>query len=63
MIALGFLVGFIAGVTFMGVVGYAYNKGRRSQLFDLVNDDDDLEWNHPELADLCRGKAPIRRMN
>jgi hypothetical protein len=58
MIAVAFLAGFICGVTFLGIVGWAFQRGRRAPR--LVEVDEDFEWNHPGLDHLLAGKAPIR---
>lgn len=55
-----FLAGFICGVCFLGIVCVAFAAGKREPKQVAV--DEDFEWNHPELAHLMAGKAPIYRL-
>jgi hypothetical protein len=60
MIALAFVAGFVCGVVFLGTAAWAYRRGQRAPR--LAEVDEDFEWDHPELAHLLAGKAPIRLM-
>jgi len=56
-----FLAGFVSGVTFMGTVAFAFMAGKRAPR--EIEVDEDFDWNHPEVAALIAGKAPIRRFS
>lgn len=56
-----FLAGFISGVVFLGVCCTAYAAGKRAP--KQLDVGEDFEWNHPELAHLLAGKAPIARLH
>jgi hypothetical protein len=55
---LGTLLGFVSGVGGVFLMFCAYKAGRETTV--TLELPEDFEWDHPELAHLFEGKAPIK---
>lgn len=59
---LGMLLGMVAGVGGVFVMFCAYKAGRESAPDRALGLPEDFEWDHPDVAHLITGKAPITQL-